>query len=163
MCLCCLALNLLIALLKRWYFFLAHMFLVIQFLISHQNLCSNFRPDIRKTSSIIFLSAHKHMAAGNSLFRSEVNSRIKKYIDKHNWPANIARLILHIWVIPIYGLIYYTGAFGFYYSRVSREVLHLCRRNFQKIHGRVFTIGLNSKWFKPLETLGYEPLSYCNV
>lgn len=104
-----------------------------------------------KTSSIVFLSAHKHLARGNAVFRSEVNQRIKGYINQYNWPANAFRLVVHFWAIPVYILVYYTGAFGFYYSRVTKEILQLCRVHFEDVHGSTFTIGTNTKWFKPLE------------
>jgi hypothetical protein len=104
-----------------------------------------------KISTGILVSLYSTARGRNEMIRAMIHDRTKSIKrDKAIFPT-VARTVFHIPFFPIYLLVYVLGVFGYYNTRLSREVMNQARKKMIELDIGGTRIALRSRWFKTVE------------
>ena len=104
-----------------------------------------------KISSSIIISVYSRPYQRNEFIRAHIFKQISTIkANKAIFPT-IVRLVPHFPVLPLYFIVFIFGIFGYYNSRITPEILCLCKKKILKIGLDDLQISIKSQWFKPLE------------
>jgi hypothetical protein len=102
-----------------------------------------------KVSSAIWISTWLRGIGRGELVNAWVFGRVKRAISGGRGWHNLARVLFHLPVLPLYALVLATGGFDYYRSRVPRRVMErLQQKSREAGYGDV---GLHEPWFKTIE------------
>lgn len=104
-----------------------------------------------KTSSVVLLASNSAPQSLNADFRDQIKGAAAHIFSKSTWLSGLGRSIFHLPVAPAYLVIYIFGIFGFYRTRMTKEVIAAAEKKFKTLPISGVDIVKDQKWFKPLE------------
>lgn len=104
-----------------------------------------------KTSGVIIWESLTTDESRKKRTQELIILHLKGSFQKHNWPANTLRAVVHFPVIPLYLVIYFVGIFGYYGSRVPASIIDITRTKLKDIGLPDIPVAHQGHWFKPLE------------
>ncbi|MBA4757265.1 hypothetical protein [Sphingosinicella sp.] len=104
-----------------------------------------------KTSKFILLSCRSNAKNRNGLFRKSIKKQLCYNFFQMHFVASYFRVLIHIPVLPWYLLTYAVGMFGFYETRIPKNLIYKIKYNSKIIFGNNFVISRKSSWFRWIE------------
>ena len=104
-----------------------------------------------KTSSVVLMAATASSASLNADFRAQLKGSRERIFTKSAWLSGVGRSVAHLPVWLAYLAIYLCGVFGFYRTRVTKEVIAAAEKKFKTLPVSGVDIAKDQKWFKSLE------------
>jgi len=106
-----------------------------------------------KASTIILLGSKVRQGSLNPMIREQLRKGVTKNFTKSTWLSGLVRCLSHLPAFPSYLLIFAAGAFGFYRTRVSDEVIKIANDKVVNLSAQHAHIKSDTQWFKPLEAI----------
>lgn len=104
-----------------------------------------------KTSTVVLISSMTEPETRNEAIRAHVFNRAKKAFSRHSWLASSARTLTHLPMMPLYAVVFISGIFGYYHSRIPQSIMDAARIKMGDIGIHGARISLNAPWFKVVE------------
>lgn len=102
-----------------------------------------------KTSTVVLMGS-KDRGGSNPMFRKQVWARSAKSWKRSKWVL-LFRLMIHLPVLVPYLVLYGFGAFGFYRTRISQEVMEAAAAEYQAAGLPGGPVDADHPWYKAVE------------
>lgn len=106
-----------------------------------------------KASTIVILGTKIRNTSLTKVIRGQLKNNVIKNFSRATWLSSFIRCLTHLPALPSYGGILVLGFFGFYRTRLSREVLAAASAKLSAIPVLDIEIKVDTVWFKPLEAI----------
>jgi len=104
-----------------------------------------------KVSSAIILSSQSTPTTRNTVVRALIYNRLVNVKKDGALLSTTVRFLFHLPVLPVYGVMFVLGVFGYYDTRLKPGVLDAVRAKIGQIGAGPIDVTLKSKWYKVLE------------
>jgi hypothetical protein len=104
-----------------------------------------------KTSTVVILGGQGSKGAVNSIFRSQLQKGFTASFSRSAWLSGVFRLGSHLPLGGAYAVLIVAGVFGFYRTRVPKDVITAAETKLGGFNLTDTSIAVDKPWFKVVE------------